>query len=150
MSEERNSIKVRYDDTELLLKGGFYDVTDWMGKEKHLIGLWLETPDGEYYTDLTRSFGEFVGQYGCFFPDVNNESHIEQFLQDNCFAFPVGGQKTSGFVTYPAYHISPYVMEKLFTLEEIEAYERDYGYIGNLEDEKKRFDEFIAARQGRA
>lgn len=157
MSEERNSIKVRYDDTELLLKGGFYDVADWMGKEKHLIGLWLETPDGEYYTDLTRSFGEFVGQYGCFFPDVNNESHIEQFLQDNCFAFPIGGQKTSGFVTYPAYRISPHVMEKLFTLEEIEAYRRDYGYTGDpdwvkqeLEAEKKRFDEFIAARQGRA
>ena len=53
-------------------------------------------------------------------------------------------------MTYPAYRISPHVMEKLFTLEEIEAYQRDYGYIGNLEDEKKRFDEFIASRQGRA
>lgn len=165
MSEERNSIKVRYNDTELLLKGGFYDVADWMGEEKHLIGLWLETPDGEYYTDLTRSFGEFVGQYGCFFPDVNNESRVEQFLQDNCIAFPIGGQKTSGFVTYPAYRLSPYVMEKLFTLEEIRDYKLDYYFCGeatedkriscewakrSLDKEKKNFDEFLASRQGRA
>ena len=165
MSEERNSIKVRYDDTELLLKGGFYDVTDWMGKEKHLIGLWLETPDGEYYTDLTRSFGEFVGSYGVLFPDVNNESGVESFLQENLIALPTQGMKKSGFVTYPAYRISPHVMENLFTLEEIEAYKRDYDfydeidekYKGNsdwvkqeLEAEKKSFDEFIAARQGRA
>lgn len=165
MEETRSSIKVRYDDQDLYLKGSFYEVTDWQGTDKRLIGLWLESADGEYYTDLTKSFGEFVGQYGCFFPDVNNESRVEQFLQDNCFAFPIGGQKTSGFVTYPAYRISPHVMEKLFTLEEIEAYKRDYDfydeidekYKGNsdwvkqeLEAEKKSFDEFIAARQGRS
>lgn len=165
MEETRSSIKVRYDDQDLYLKGSFYEVTDWQNENKRLIGLWLETADGEYYTDLTKSFGEFVGQYGCFFPDVNNESRVEQFLQDNCFAFPIGGQKTSGFVTYPAYRLSPYVMEKLFTLEEIRDYKLDFDFYGEsteeertscewvkgyLDKEKKSFDEFLASRQGRA
>lgn len=162
---DRGFIKVRYNDEDLYLKGGFYEVHDYLGAEKHLIGLYLEDPYGEFYTDLTTSFGEFVGSYGTFFPDVNNEPGVAQFLQENLIAFPTQGQKTSGFVTYPSYRISPHVMEKIFTLEEIEAYKRDYDfydqidekYKGNpdwvkqeLEADKKSFDEFIAARQGRA
>ena len=165
MSDNKGFIQVRYNEEDFYLKGGFYEVQDWLGAEKHLIGLWLEDPYGEPYMDLTTSFGEFVGAYGTFFPDVNNVSGIEQFLQENLIAFPTQGQKTSGFVTYPAYRISPHVLEKLFTIEEIEAYKRDYDfydqidekYKGNpdwakqeLEAEKKSFDEFIAARQGRA
>ena len=165
MDQERSYIEVKYNDEKLRLYGSFYEVEDWMGEPKRLIGLYLETPEGEPYTDLTVSFGEFVGAYGNFFPDVNNEPGVEKFLQDNLIAFPANGFKISGFVTYPAYRLSPYAMEKLFTLEEIRDYKLDYDFYGeatedmrtscewakeSLDKEKKSFDEFLAERQGRA
>ena len=160
------SMKVMVDGEEMLLKGDFYDVTDWMGEEKHLIGLYLETMNGEIYCDLSVSFGEFVGQYGNFFANVNLfDFDTEKFLQENNIAFPGGGFKQSGFVQYPAYRLSPYVMDILFTTEEIGEYKKDYDFYGELAEviaedpdwvkhsldrEKASFDEFLAERMGRA
>ncbi|MBO6194580.1 MAG: DUF4313 domain-containing protein [Clostridiales bacterium] len=151
-------IDVNYQGQDLHLVGGFYQVFDFMGDNKSLIYLGLETPEGEPYADLTKSFGEFVGQYGALFADINNCPGIEDFLQDNQIAFPTGGYKTGGYVTYPAYRLSPYIMEKLFSLEQIKDYKLEFDYMGehtiedelstdwvteSLEAEKESFDEYL-------
>ena len=174
MSDDRY-MKVMLDGEELYLKGDFYkvmaalpDVGETEPREKRLLGLWLETPEGEAYCDLTVSFGEFVGAYGNFFANVNEplpNTTVEQFLTDNMIAFPAGGFKQSTFVRYPAYRLSPHVMEKLFTEKEIADYKLDFDFYGeateeqrtscewvkgSLANEKKSFDEFLTQLQGRA
>ena len=160
------SIKVTIDGEELFVKGGFYEVEDWMGEPKRLLGLYLVDKNGEEYGDLSKSFGEFVGQYGCFFADANSVGYdAGKVLQDNLIAFPSAGFKQSGFVKYPSFRISPYAMETLFTLEEIAAYKLDFDCEGeateeqrtscewvkeSLANEKKSFDEFLANLQGRS
>lgn len=165
MSADRY-MKVTLNGEELHLKGGFYEVSDYLGTTRRLLGLYLETPDGECYEDLSRSFGEFVAELGCFFANVNGclpDTNVETFLTDNLIAFPSGGFKQSTFCRYPAYRISPHVMEKLFTMQEIEEYFRDFDFQGvademaakdpdwvkhALEKNKDSFDAFIADMRG--
>ncbi len=125
--------KVTYQGEECILKGYFYEVRDFINTEKLLIALELEFPDGES-NRLTVSFGEFVGQYGAFFADINNNPDICKFLEENEIAFPIGASKTSGFVTYPAYRLSPYMMEALYSMEDVWKYKLCYDFDGSLND----------------
>ncbi len=120
-------------DGDCILRGYFYHVKDFMGEPKPLIAIELEDKYEE--VDIqTVSFGEFVGQYGAFFPDVNNHPDFTRFIEEFHIAFPIGASKTSGFVTYPAYRLSPYAMEALFSTEDIWKYNLAYDFDGSLND----------------
>lgn len=165
MSADR-FMKVTLNGEELYLKGGFYEVSDYLGTTRRLLGLYLETPDGECYEDLSVSFGEFVGQYGCFFANVNGclpDTNVETFLTENLIAFPGEGFKQSTFVRYPVYRLSPHVRDQLFTEQENEAYMRDFDFRDvadelaakdpdwvkhALEQEKAAFDVFVSHLKG--
>lgn len=139
MAEEAKKFKeVEFNGQKMHLKGYFYDVADMFGESKRLICLELETKDGEGYLTLTKSFGEFVGKYGTLFLDINNIPGVEDFVKNEKIAFPIGATKTSGFVTYPAYRLSPYLMEELFTEEEILEYKFDYDFYGDMEEDLER------------
>ncbi len=142
MAEEAKKFKeVEFDGQKMHLKGYFYDVADMFGESKRLICLELKTKDGEDYVTLTKSFGEFVGQYGALFLDINNIPGVEDFVKNEKIAFPIGATKTSGFVTYPAYRLSPYLMEELFTENEILEYLFDYDFYGDMEEDLERITE---------
>ena len=148
------------------LKGYFDMFPDIFGEEKRLLGLYLETMDGTPYEDLSCSFGEFVGQYGSFFVNVGplydlNGHTMGDWIQEQMIAFPTGGFKSSGDCVFPAYRLSPHVMEALFSLEQIRDYKLDFLALPvlytiqetetawvqeSLDKEKASFDEFIASR----
>lgn len=164
IDKENKALIVDCYGEKLRLKGDFYMVPDMFGEEKRLLGLYLETMDGEPYEDLSCSFGEFVGQYGSFFVHVSHDLNghkMEDWLQEQMIAFPAGGFKSSGFCTFPAYCLSPHVMEALFSLEQLRDYKLDFDFYGehepsqetetawvqeSLDKEKASFDEFIASR----
>ena len=127
---------------DVVLKGGFY--TGWsIQGDAPILALWLETPDGERFADVTKGFGEFIGQMFSSYMDGNALYDVESFLKDNHIAFDTGYTKKSGFCTYPLYRISPFIFDDLFTEEEKEEYFLAYDFFGDMAENLEKDPKYI-------
>ena len=81
---------------------------DFMGTEQLNIGLNLYT-EGENglepFAELTKHFGEFIGQKNCAYVDTNNCPFADQLLAQG-IAIDTGLTKQSGFCTYPLWQFN--------------------------------------------
>lgn len=81
---------------------------DFMGTEQLNIGLNLYT-EGENglepFAELTKHFGEFIGQKNCAYVDTNNCPFADQLLTQG-IAIDTGLTKQSGFCTYPLWQFN--------------------------------------------
>lgn len=79
-------------------------VPDYMGEQRHNIGLNLYTQDSEIgfvpFAVITKNFDEFIGQKNCSYIDTNNCPFADQLIEQG-FAVDTGLTKQSGYCTYP-------------------------------------------------
>ena len=95
-------------DWELLPEVTAIIAPDFMGTEQLNIGLNLYT-EGENglepFAELTKHFGEFIGQKNCAYVDTNNCPFADQLLAQG-IAIDTGFTKQSGFCTYPLWQFN--------------------------------------------
>lgn len=104
--------KIQFKGETLTPSIGLYSVTDFMGEDK--VGLALELyldgepePEGFPYTDLTVSFGEFIGIKNAAYIDSNNNpKELIDAVVEAGWMQDTGFTKASGFCIYPLYTFS--------------------------------------------
>lgn len=128
MGEIKTTIKSFEGMEEVVIKADFYAKSYDMieGKNKHVPALWLETPEGEPYADLSKGFGEFIGMECTTYMDGNALFDIKNFLKENHIGTDMGFKKHSGFCDYPLYKLSPFALEQLYNKKQLNDYLKDF------------------------
>lgn len=117
---------------------------DFMGTEQLNIGLNLYT-EGENglepFAELTKHFGEFIGQKNCAYIDTNNCPFADQLLAQG-IAIDTGLTKQSGFCTYPLWQFNEdflkSVNSKIYDLYS-ESFDEYMESMHSSEDEGQAF-----------
>lgn len=104
MDKKQITIEIPERDLTLVSKLGLYSVKDFMGEELPGLAVCLGTSEGEGYSILTVSFGDFIGVKNCAYIDINNnDAEIIQAFVDAGYMKNTGSTKHSGFCVYPLY-----------------------------------------------
>ena len=117
---------------------------DFMGTEQLNIGLNLYT-EGENglepFAELTKHFGEFIGQKDCAYIDTNNCPFADQLLAQG-IAIDTGLTKQSGFCTYPLWQFNEDFLKganaKIYDLYS-ESFDEYMESMHPVEDENQTF-----------
>ena len=122
------------------------DVTDFLGRTMKNIGIeLLAKEDGELtpFSDLTKSFGEFIGVKNTAYIDTNNNPFASQLIESG-IAKDMGLYKSSGFWKYPLWLFDESFLEEIGG-EEYEKYRQQFddgiGMSDDPDDEDEDFAE---------
>ena len=136
-------MKIKVKEKELELEGFFYNVKDFMLRDRTSLALILYDSDEDgtcEYGRLTTGFGEFIGMKGTTYINGNGIFFDpEQVMIENGLGIQMGGiKKQSGFCEYPLYLINPYLLEKIYKKDELCEYLGYYRFMNEhiLNDEE--------------
>jgi len=120
------------EEKELDIVADFYVAHDFMGKERGVIALMLmeDTEEGkDFYCDVTKGFGEFIGQPCITFLDGNALYDVEKMVTENGIGVRAPfANKQSGFCEYPPYIINPYFLESVYEKKDLAEYLGYYDF----------------------
>lgn len=129
-----------YSGTEekVIMKSGFYKGYDLIeGKNRRVLALKLQDMDGMPYANVTTNLGEFIGVESATYLDVNNLPEVEDFVKENHIGLSTGLRKTSGYVEYPLYKISPFVLESVLDEHDLNDYLKEFTDDEKYEDPER-------------
>lgn len=119
-----------------------YDVSDFLERQMKNIGIkLLSEEDGELtpFSDLTKSFGEFIGLKNTAYIDTNNNPFATQLLELG-IAQDTGLYKSSGLCNYPLWLFDEDFLKEIGG-EEYEKYCQQFDDGIGISDEPDDEDE---------
>ncbi len=143
-------MNVKLNNEELTVYADMYSAKNFMMRDRTVIALHLKDQDGCPYADITKGFGEFIGQPGITFLDGNALYDVEALVKDNGIGVRAPfAKKLSGFCEYPPYIINPWFLEKAYkddTLKEyLGQYDFDNAHILDDEEYAKKMEQLKEA-----
>ena len=127
---------------EVIPKLVLCDVTDFLGRTMKNIGIELfAKEDGELksFSDLTKTFGEFIGLKNTAYIDTNNNPFATQLLELG-IAQDTGLYKSSGLCNYPLWLFDEDFLKEIGG-EEYEKYRQQFDDGIGISDEPDDEDE---------
>lgn len=113
-----------------------YEVSDFLERQMKNIGIkLLSEEDGELtpFSDLTKSFGEFIGLKNTAYIDTNNNPFATQLLESG-IAQDTGLYKSSGLCSYPLWLFNEDFLKEIGG-EEYEKYCQQFDDGMDMTDE---------------